>query len=243
MKRVSSIVLGGLLLFLAPFAWAGESLDALYGTLQKPGYIKYFEVDKAGKVLLNPFLQVASREHTGILNPKRTPYNWGIDAKGRVCIIQEADHPYGRTYLKGYVRPEDNSKRKPGTTEKYGHPSGVGGAPARIGGEILFDRRTNSWVINNKSGRYSLGNADRTPEQLTNAAKLIQSVVDPGGASWGSVIYLLKYAPKAVADGLQKGPDVKYDDVATKSNPYVLVEPLPDHGALAGQATANDDPS
>jgi hypothetical protein len=243
MKRVSPIAVGCLFFFLVPCAFAGESLDKLYGTLEKPTYIKYYEIDKAEKVLLNPYLQIASAQHPGILHSRRSPYNWVIDAKGRVGIIQEADHPYGRTYAKGYVRPEDNSKRKPGTSEKYGHISAVAGAPSRIGGEILFDKRTRSWVINNKSGRYSLGNVDRTPEQLTNAAKLIQVVIDPGEVPWGSVVFLLKYAPKNVADELQKGPDVKYDDVATKSNPYVLVDPLPDNATLVGQAAANDDPS
>ncbi len=140
-----------------------------------------------------------------------------------MTIVPEANHPLGRTYEKGFVRPEDNSKKKPGTRESFGHVSSTGGRPGRISGEILWDKESKGWVVNNKSGRYSKHNSDRTPQQLANAAKLIRSVVDTGGAAWGPVLYLLEYAPEPVREGLAKSPDLAYDDPAKKTRPNVTV--------------------
>jgi hypothetical protein len=44
--------------------------------------------------------------------------------------------------------------------------------------EILYDKDTKTYVVNNKSGRYSKHNKDRTPQQLVNATNLIRQVVD-----------------------------------------------------------------
>jgi hypothetical protein len=140
-----------------------------------------------------------------------------------VTIVPEAAHPLGRTYANGFFRPEDKSQRKPGTRENFGHVSSLGGGPGRISGEILWDKESKSWVVNNKSGRYSKHNTDRTPQQLTNAAKLIRSVVDTGGAPWGPVLYLLEYGPEPVREELEKRPDLAYDDPVKKSRPNVTV--------------------
>ncbi|MFN7958199.1 MAG: hypothetical protein U0P46_07765 [Holophagaceae bacterium] len=202
-----------------------EQLDKQYGLLSQPAYIKHYEADKTGKVILNPYLQVASRDYPAVLDVKMAPYNWVIDAAGRVGIIPEAAHPLGRTYEKGFFRPEDQSKRKPGTRENFGHVSALGGAPGRISGEILYDKASNSWTINNKSGRYTKHNTDRTPEQLVNAAKLIRDIVDPGTASWGPVFFLLDYAHESVQEVLLKDPQLAYDDAAKKSRPHIIVLP------------------
>jgi len=224
MRHVSKLVLGVLLVVLAALpAFAAEDLDQQYGGLSQPAYIKHYEADKQGKVMLNPYLQVVTKEHPGVIDAKRAPYNWVIDAEGRLAIIQEAAHPYGRTYPKGFFRPEDQSKRKPGTTENFGHVSALAGGPGRISGEILYDKENKLWVVNNKSGRYTKHNSDRTPEQLANAAKLIRQWVDPGNVAWGPVCYLLDYAPAGVAEALLKSPDLSYDDPKTKSRPHIVV--------------------
>ena len=216
-----------------------ETLDKLYGTLQPPAYIKHYEADKAGKVLLSPYPQVASEDFPALLNPKQAPYNWVIDGEGRVAVIQEAAHPLGRKYDKGFFRPEDKSKRKPGTVENYGHVSALGGGMGRISGELNFDKGTNSFVINNKSGRYSKNNDDRTPEQLAHAASLIRSQVDPGPATWGPAMYLLEYAPEEIRTAAMQRPDLQYDDVKTKSRPHLVVlPPAPKSAALAAPVQA-----
>jgi hypothetical protein len=137
--------------------------------------------------------------------------------------MPEAAHPYGRTYPKGFFRPEDQSTRKPGTRENYGHVSALGGAPGRISGEILYDKDTNAWIINNKSGRYTKHNVDRTPEQLVNAATLIREVVDPGKTAWGPVAFLLEYCSEDMRGQLMKNPQLQYDDPAKKSRPHLIV--------------------
>ncbi len=224
MRTTLKTLLGGLLLAATPFAVGdAPSLDTLYGVPSQPAYIKHYEADKTNKVILNPYLQVASKDFPAILDVKMAPYNWVIDMDGRVALMPEAAHPLGRTYEKGFYRPEDKSERKPGTRENFGHVSALGGAPGRISGEILYDKATNAWTVNNKSGRYTKHNTDRTPEQLVNAAKLIHEVVDPGTAGWGGVYFLLDYAPEPIREELSKSPKLAYDDAKKKSRPHVVV--------------------
>lgn len=200
-----------------------DPLDERFGVAAPPAYVKAYEADRNGKVLLNPYLQVATREFPALLEPGDGTYKWVIDAAGRVAILREVPHPLGRTYPDGFHRPEDGSDREPGYVETYGHVSALGGGPGRIGGEILWDADTRAFTVNNKSGRYTKHNADRTPEQLVEAARLIREVVDPGGASWGPVFYLLDYAPAAVRQKLLSDPRLEYDEPERRARPYVIV--------------------
>ncbi|MBL0141136.1 MAG: hypothetical protein IPP91_03505 [Betaproteobacteria bacterium] len=200
-----------------------DPLDAKYGVASPPAYIKHYEADKTGKVMLTPYLQVGSKDFPAVLVVKEAPYNWVIDVGGNVSITPEAAHPYGRTYPKGFFRPEDQSKRKPGTRENFGHVSILAGMPGRISGEINYDKDTDTWVINNKSGRYSKHNFDRSPEQLVNAATLIREVVDPGKTPWGQVFFLIEYSSQEMRTALMQSPKVQYDDPAKKSRPHLVV--------------------
>jgi len=200
-----------------------DPLDELYGVASPPAYIKHYEADRDGKVLISPYLQVATKEFPAILDAKMAPYNYVIDAEGRVTIIPEAAHPLGRVYPNGFFRPEDQSEKKPGTRENYGHVSSLAGGPGRISGEILYDKETGTYTVNNKSGRYSKHNKDRTPQQLANAARLIRQVVDTAGVAWGPALYLLEYAPADVREQLMKSPDLRYDDEKKKKRPHVAV--------------------
>ncbi|MCX5839372.1 MAG: hypothetical protein NTW71_12790 [Deltaproteobacteria bacterium] len=228
MKHTFKLLVGGVLLAIAFPVYSAPPVDPLdqkYGVPSLPAYIKHYEADKSGKILLNPYLQVASKEFPAVLDVKGAPYNWVIDAEGRVAINQEAAHPLGRTYDKGFYRPEDKSDRKPGTRENFGHVSALGGAPGRISGEILYDKDSKTYTINNKSGRYTKHNVDRTPEQLIEAAKLIREVVDPGPTAWGPVFFLLEYASEELNEKLLKDPKLEYDDPKKKSRPHLVVMP------------------
>lgn len=238
MRYLSRTILGGLLALsaLPSCAQDASKLDELYGYLSQPAYIKHYEADKTGKVILNPYLQVATKEFPAVLDVKMAPYNWVIDAVGGVSITPEAAHPLGRTYEKGFFRPEDQSVRKPGTRENFGHVSALGGAPGRISGEILYDKASNAWTVNNKSGRYTKHNPDRTPEQLVNAAKLIRELVEPGTATWGPVFFLLEYAPEDIREELMKSPGLAYDDAKKKSRPHVIVMPAAAPAPMADKA-------
>ena len=239
------IATAGLVLALAGAAGAAppaDPLDEKYGAAVPPAYVKQYEADRSGKVLLNPWLQVATRELPALLEPGDTTYKWVIDAKGRVAILREAPHPLGRAYPNGFHRPEDDSEREPGYVETYGHVSALAGGPGRIAGEILWDAETRSFTVNNKSGRYTKHNADRTPEQLAEAARLIREVVDPGGASWGPVFYLLDYAPPAVRQKLLADPRLEYDEPERKARPYVVVlDGGPSRFATEAAADDQDD--
>ena len=233
MKIMRRFFAGALLLLIASLPAlaaqpSGKELDRLYGVSSTPAYVKHYEVDKkSGKFWLHPYLQVASAEHPAILDPAKAPYNWVMDTDGNVRINRESVNPYGRKYEKGYIRPEDNSRRKPGTTEKDGHVSTLGGEKGRIGGEFLYDKESKTWTINNKSGRYSNHNPDRTPEQLQNAAEAIKKVVNPGPATWGDVIYLVRYAPKDGRAKILADPKIQYNRPDKKEliekDPYLLL--------------------
>lgn len=226
MKHTFQLSVSSVLLAFAMPAISAPPMDPLdqkFGVPSQPAYIKHYEADKSGKVLLNPYTQVASKEFPAILDVKSAPYNWVIDVEGRVVVMPEAAHPLGRTYDKGFHRPEDNSDRKPGTRENFGHVSALGGAPGRISGEILYDKDSKTYTINNKSGRYTKHNFDRTPEQLVEAAKLIREVVDPGSAAWGPVFFLLDYSSAAMNENLFKDPKLAYDDPKKKSRPHLIV--------------------
>ena len=203
--------------------YGATSLDTRYGFLAQPAYVKHFEADAKDQVVLSPYQQVATRELKGYLDPEMAPYDWVIDADGHVAFVPETMHQFGRVYEKGFVRPEDKSKKKPGTGEHFGHVAALGGMPGRISGEILYDKKANAWVVNNKSGRYSKNNPDRTPDQLVHAAKLIQQVVDPGGVPWGPVRFIFEYGPDAVQKEMEKSPILQYEDPAKKSRAFIEV--------------------
>ena len=197
------------------------ALDTRYGRLAQPAYIKHFEADPKDKVVLSPYLQVGTKELPAILEPDMAPYDWVIDADGHLAVVPETMHPYGRIYEKGFTRPEDKSAKKPGTEEHFGHVAALDGRPGRISGELLYDKKANAWTVNNKSGRYSMHNPDRTPDQLLNAAALIKEVADIQGAFWGPVRYILEYGAKPVAVEMERSPNLTYEDPAKKKRPFV----------------------
>ncbi|HET9645674.1 MAG TPA: type III effector protein [Burkholderiaceae bacterium] len=83
-------------------------------------------------------------------------YNWTVSGLGRL-FIGEAE-PAG-------VDPQTGQERY------RGHPMLVGGGPARISGELLFNADTGKFVVSNRSGRYSRYE-DRTEAQLLQVANL-----------------------------------------------------------------------
>jgi len=229
MKFLRYLSATALLLLMAVAAQAAPSgnLDELYGTLQKPNYVKYYEVSTKGVFWIHPYLQVATDGNHGILDPSLAPYNFVIDTDGNVRINIESNNPWGRTYDYEWFRPEDFSNRKKGSSEKDGHVTTLGGQDGRIGGEFLWDKKAKTWTINNKSGRYSNANPDRTPDQLLNAVTRIQEVVDLTEGTWGEVRYLFRYSPKELREEFQKKYEISFarpekEDFIQK-DPYILL--------------------
>lgn len=230
MRRLKPILLAVMLVPFSSYTLASPAssttLDALYGKAELPNYLKHFEVNKNNVFWINPYLQVASKDAPAYVSSDHV-YNWIIDTQGNVRLNIESPNPYGRTYPNGCVRPEDNKKRSPGWSETDGHVSTLGGEHGRIGGEILYDSKTNTWIINNKSGRFSFNYTDRSTEQLRNAASLIQTVVVPREGKWGQVEFLLRYAPDAEVEVLLNSPDIQYkkpqEQDTMKKDPYLVI--------------------
>ena len=231
MKFLRYLCTTALLLLMAVAAHAAQpsakEMDDLYGALQLPNYVKYYEVSPAGEFWIHPYLQVATDKNPGLLDPKKEPYNFVIDEEGNVRINIESKNPWGRTYDYEWFRPEDFSTRKKGSSEKDGHVTTLGGHKGRIGGEFLWDKETKTWLINNKSGRYSNANPDRTPEQLVNAAARIKQVVQLSEGSWGEIRYLFRYSPKEMRDEFQKKYEILFQRPDKKDfiqkDPYILL--------------------
>jgi hypothetical protein len=66
-----------------------DPLDELYGVASQPAYIKHYEADRTGKVLVNPYLQVATKEFPAILDAKMAPVQLRHRRRGAVTIIPE----------------------------------------------------------------------------------------------------------------------------------------------------------
>lgn len=176
---------------VAAAAFAGSNPDAEFGAVSAPGYLKYYDTDYSDRVATNPYMQVGTPE-TPLFVDEGTEYIWIIDKDGRFVLGEEAKSPWGRTYRYGFVRPEDGSVKGDGYSEKYGHAALVGGKPARIAGELFYEK--GAWVMNNKSSRFTKGRADRTEAQLKNAAALFVSLAP--AVSEVKVKYLTEYGAR-----------------------------------------------
>ncbi len=95
---------------------------------------------------------------------------WLVDEKGAIWFAAEEIVNVNTGEFVA-VRSKANFGKIEGT-EKLGHPALLAGANknARIGGEILFDRKHNRWVINNSSGRYGIRPGQKT-EHLVAVGK------------------------------------------------------------------------
>lgn len=141
-------------------------LDARFGAPRPPRLIKPHE--RIGEVVKRP---KELQEVTPGIPPRLDPSKALPDGKpGYIWLIDENG--------KMYVAPEEvvldasgNPVKDGDKLLKLGHPTLVGGANARIGGELHYvDGR---WVMNNQSGRYSV-HPDRSAEQLENAASVMR---------------------------------------------------------------------
>lgn len=54
--------------------------------------------DPQGKVLVSPYLQVATRDFPAYLEPALAPYNYVIDADGHVAVVPETVSPMAASY-------------------------------------------------------------------------------------------------------------------------------------------------
>ena len=141
-------------------------VNKAFGKAEEPAYEKDFEKTPEGKYVVNPTSQRASAGPITLIPGKE--YIYSVEENLDVVVGEE--YPVG-TSAEGFP-------------QKLGHPTLTGGAPARISGELRY-MGDGKWSISNKSGRYS-AYLDRTPEQLNNAAALLQKA----GVNIGEVKYV-----------------------------------------------------
>jgi len=102
-------------------------------------------------------------------------YIWAIDPAGELKLaleelaVQEPESKY-----QGY--PRRRGYRHPAEERKLGHPTLLGGGPARIAGELVQDDGTSGphWVVNANSGRYCKHQSP-SERQLGNVAAKFKS--------------------------------------------------------------------
>lgn len=122
--------LGFLEHFRNPKSYA-DVLDETFGDLNIPKEIKDIEVNNDLLLDSHPIVLYDYTKNLDGLLKKSVKYIWLIDEDGGLILGEEP------------------------TDESPGHPTLVNGKPARIGGELIYDKSNAAWIINSKSGRFS----------------------------------------------------------------------------------------
>lgn len=154
------------------------SLDRRYGSLVDPGRPRPGEshlgpqslsrLDGHGADLLRRIIETAPHPCClGEVLFDAVPILWVVDANGTFLFALE---DVVEVATSRYLYPRPRKLRLATTETKLGHPALVGGASARIGGELCIsvDRGGETcWVLTNRSGRYGM-NCGRRKVQLSN---------------------------------------------------------------------------
>lgn len=153
-------------------------LDVDFGTAVVPRYIDQHEIDHISLSLvrldaenaqiLKNLMGLAVHHHHIVSMPFRWLYFLWL-------ISEEGDFLFAYEEMLALATPNARAARQVGAAipigqVRLGHPSMVGGAPARIGGELLYDYRDGVWILSNRSGRYGVG---RVKNQLENVQELL----------------------------------------------------------------------
>lgn len=124
------------------------SLNTLYGPLRLPvRQLKTGEYDEFKNLTRRSDVLVIRR---GNVNPnldEKTKYIWVINEAGDIVL------------------GPDIEAVSPDSLGTQGHPTLMDGKPGRIAGELEYDNAARQWVINSKSGAYSVHLADKYPER------------------------------------------------------------------------------
>lgn len=135
-------------------------LNQHYGALRAPNYIKQDEVSKTGKGtnptkrrFFDPVQNSLESMFPEVASDPRRKLIWAIGKDGSLHVAEDISTPV-----------------------VLGHPSMTGMQPARIAGEMAYDRagETPVWRVNNHSGRYSK-DYEKAGAYLTHAVRKISS--------------------------------------------------------------------
>ena len=75
---------------------------------------------------------------------------------------------------------------KPVTVPRAGHPNITEGQPARLGGELTYDKANDAWAVDNNSGRYG-NRGEATQGNLDAATELFRQTGTEGNFKSGQL--------------------------------------------------------
>lgn len=166
--------------------FANPSLDLMYGKTLSPKYCSEEEkavspesielLNSKSATLLRALMETATRElGPSVATFSQLPILWVINKSGQMIFSVEEIVTDGS---KRFVRPRLRRDQPMEGETRLGHPSLVGGQPARIGGELYFDpgwgHEPRGWKITNGSGRYGLREGIEV-SHLLNVVDLLRS--------------------------------------------------------------------
>ena len=171
---------------ISKLPFANPNLDLIYGTLEEPKYCSDEEkvvspesvelLNSRSATLLRALMETATRElGPSVATFSQLPFLWVINKSGQMVFSVEEIVTDGS---KRFVRPRLRRDQPVQGETRLGHPSLVGGLPARIGGELYFDpgwgHEPRGWKLTNGSGRYGLRKG-REVSHLLNVVDLLRS--------------------------------------------------------------------
>jgi len=159
-----------------------SELDDLYGRViqaqsglknwETNESLKTYELDQTSAQDLAELLVLAQNGALGQTIMQALTFLWVINSDGDIIFALEETINLQGTARRPRMRGIPlNSNVKP-----LGHPLLVGGAGARIGGELYIDEAeggTLTWVLDNRSGRYGT-HPSRNNTHLENAADVFR---------------------------------------------------------------------
>jgi len=151
-----------------------SGLKERLGPLMLPQYTKPHEVNEVTKKTFQyPNTIVLDKPIQNLSIPKNKIILWAMTAEGHFIYAPE--------------KPEERDL-------PIGHPNLVGGAKARVCGELFFDEDKETWIINNASGRYCKYYPN-TSSYLENVKAHLEQMVP-------SLVGILEVAPSLFHGGL-----------------------------------------
>ncbi|MBF0146671.1 MAG: hypothetical protein HQL84_11410 [Magnetococcales bacterium] len=152
-----------------------ETLSEKFGHLHLPSHLKAWEQDANG--LCKSFndderLIFHDTNAKDWTEPGKMLFKWLTDGKGSATFIWLIDG-HGRLII-GKERPVDQQH----PNDMLGHPALVAGGRARIAGELKWDEQTNSFQVNNRSGRYTKKSVDREESHLNTVVGWMNRIAE-----------------------------------------------------------------
>jgi hypothetical protein len=135
-----------------------DELSEKYGMERYPRYLKEHEfLDVLSLKRIPSAVCLAPGEVQELNLDKGKKYLWAVNSDGQLLIGHEVAVDGNPSLL-------------------LGHPNLLNGQKGRICGELFVPPKSDRWILNNASGRYSKFSPDNTETRLNNARILLESI-------------------------------------------------------------------